>query len=484
MVLLLAVPGGLTAESNVAVSIVDVDDAAFPRIEAVVTADIDGRPLDKLDVDALRVLEGPSGDAVEARVVSITPAVDAGTPLALVLAIDASGSMAGEPITEARAAAASMIESLASGDSAAIVSFANDVEVLQDVTTDRPALFEALDRLDAVGNTTLYDAVAEAAARAAESGYRRRAVVLLSDGQDFGGLSSRTSEQSLEAVTAGHTVFYVVGYGDEIDRPFLEAVAERSGGRFFLASGTEDIATVYSSLERLLRSQLVVTFESGAPASGAEREVEVRVAVDDGAGAATRAYTSSLPAPTPVPTPAARATVAPTPAAPPAAGGSASWLPFGLAALVALGVVAFVRRGRSRTPEIPLFTALDDRPLPADIDPVHASAPARLDIVAGPSAVNPVPLGTAPITVGSGAACTLRLPAAPGVAVEHARIWSRDGRHMLHHIADGHETLVNGTNSEWASLGESDEVQIGPYVIRYRTTAPDAALVATTGGTP
>ncbi|MEZ4503849.1 MAG: VWA domain-containing protein [Dehalococcoidia bacterium] len=476
-----------SAEGEVQVSIVDIDDSGYPTIEAVVTADVDGRPLADLDPGTLRILEGPSGSPVEARVLSVTPAVDAGTPLALILAVDGSGSMAGAPILEAQAAAASMIESLEPGDSGAILSFADQVEVLEGVTTDTTALTEALQRLTAFGNTTLYDAVAAAADQAANSGVQRRAVVLLSDGQDFGGLSTLTPDEALEAVGEARTVFYVVGYGDEIDRPFLEAIAERSGGRFFLAADTEDIATIYSSLEDLLRSQLIVTFESAAPEGAGERNLEVRVAVEDGSGAATRAYESSRPDPTPPPTEAPVETPVATPspvAAPEDSSGSTLPLALGgLALLAVAGVVVVGMRRRTARSVAPVqLSALDRRPLPQEFSTLPIPAAAWLDVVAGPDEVPSMPLRDEPITIGSAPTCALRLSPAPGVAAEHARIWSRDGRPMLHHIAGDHETLINGARAEWASLQERDEVQIGPYVLRYRAVAPEPAQRAATGG--
>lgn len=490
--MLLLVPGGLAAEGEIAVSIVDIDDTAFPRVQAVITADIDGRPLEALEAGQLRVLEGAVGAAVEATVLDVTPAVDAGTPLALVLVVDASGSMVGAPIAEARAAAASLVESLAPGDAAAIVAFANEVIVLQEMTEDRADLLAAIERLDGLGNTALYDAVADAADLAGSSQFSRRAVVLLSDGEDFGGLSEHTREQALEAVSAGSALFYVVGFGTEIERTFLEEVADRSGGRFFLASGLDEIAAVYTSLEQLLRGQLVVTFESAAPAAAREREIRIEITLEAGTGAVDRPYASVRPA-APISTPAPAVTPAPiveTPAAEPeAADGGSPWLPlllaFGVAALGGLTVVV-VRRRRGASASRPTLhlSALDRRPLPVDEDVRTTAEPGYLEVINGALDVASVGLRDGPVTVGSGSTCTLRLPPTAGVAAEHARVWQRDGRPMLHHLAAGVETRVNGVPSEWASLKDGDQIEIGEHVIRYRTTEPDARNIPeVVGGT-
>ena len=71
-----------------------------------------------------------------------------------------------------------------------------------------------------------------------------------------------------------------------------------------------------------------------------------------------------------------------------------------------------------------------------------------------------------PATIGSGARCEIRLPAAPGVFPEHARLWWRDGRLMLHHLAPGQVTIVSGRHIIWTTLEDGDEAAIGPYLLR------------------
>jgi len=71
-----------------------------------------------------------------------------------------------------------------------------------------------------------------------------------------------------------------------------------------------------------------------------------------------------------------------------------------------------------------------------------------------------------PATIGTGENCDIRLPAAAGVAEEHARLWWRDGRLMLHHIAPDLVTLVGSKKILWTSLEDGDEAAIGPYTLR------------------
>ncbi len=71
-----------------------------------------------------------------------------------------------------------------------------------------------------------------------------------------------------------------------------------------------------------------------------------------------------------------------------------------------------------------------------------------------------------PVTIGSGPHCDIKLLAAPGVLPEHARMWWRDGRLMLHHLAPSQVTIVSGKHILWTALNDGDEAAIGPYLLR------------------
>ncbi len=476
--LLLAAP--VEADGEIAVEIGSIDDSDFPIVRLVVTADELGRPLGDLTPENLEVVESGSPAAITA----VARAVDAATPLGLVIVIDASGSMEGVPLAAAKVSASSLVQSLGEQDAAAIVTFADTVEIVQPLTSDREALLAAIDGIVAVGNTRLYDAVGEAAALVAASDLERRAVVVLSDGREFGDLSTRSREESLDAVPDSGAIFYPIGLGPDIDLPYLEEIATLSGGRVYVAPTTEEMTSVFASIEERLRSQFVVTLESSADAAAQQRSVVVNVRSGESTGSAERAYESRReppPVATPVPTPAAVVTPAATAAPPPveeesgngavmAAGGAALLL-----AIVGLGA-ALWRRRRARPRVVAPPTTPDVRPLPTR-EPVTSDVPpGRLIVFGGPAGDMEIELGEAPLTVGTAPSCALRLPAAPGVAAEHARFWRRDGRPMLHHLDRGTVTQVNGEQVNWASIREQDEIMIGPYILRYSSETPSTTL--------
>ncbi len=101
----------------------------------------------------------------------------------------------------------------------------------------------------------------------------------------------------------------------------------------------------------------------------------------------------------------------------------------------------------------------------------QVSAEATILITSGLDQGRSFQVGGEPVTIGSGENCGIRLPAAPGFAAEHARLWWRDGQRMLHHLAPDEATVVAGKQIIWTSLQNGDEASIGPYSLRI-TTAP------------
>ncbi len=212
-----------------------------------------------------------------ADVLAVERAVDYDRSIAVVLAIDTSGSMSGGAIEQARVAALSFLDSLAPGDQAAVVSFSNTVEFVQPMTHDVDALRAAVASLQASGNTALYQGVSDAIDRAAEATPSRKVVIILSDGEDYGGVSHVSREDALwKAALSGVTV-YAIGLGAGIDQPFLEEITHSTQGGLLVAPTPDDVAATYALLAEWLRSQYIITLKSTAPAAGTARDLSVSI---------------------------------------------------------------------------------------------------------------------------------------------------------------------------------------------------------------
>lgn len=476
-------PGGFaSADGGVTLSILGVDDSKFPTVTAVVMADLRGRPIAELRPEDVRVEEL----GVPAQVLSVRRA-GTETPLALVLVLDTSGSMGpqyGDGLRQAQEAAVALVSGLQPGDRVALISFANDVAVQVPFTQDRGAVINAIRGLQAYGNTALYQAVAEAARLAGEAGVPRRAVVFLTDGRDFGGRSQVGRDESLNLAAASAPQFLVIGLGQDIDREYLTELAARTQGRYVEAPGPADLAGAFGAMAEVLRSHLEVTYRVANQLDRADRSVKITLTKDGATGTAERAYTNSRPvvappAPPPAPAPAPEPRVAePQPLLTPL---EQALLAAGVLGLVAAGAAMVARRLR-KEPEPELMPLPDD---PLDLPPPVYTPPDVPDVIeivlsGGPGQLPQArfAVGPEPQTIGWGQECQIRLPEAPGFAPEHARVWLQEARLILHHLAPGTTTLVNGEPVVWASVGEGDEFKVGPYVFTCRGIVRSGGLAS------
>jgi Ca-activated chloride channel family protein len=107
------------------------------------------------------------------------------TPVSLGIVLDTSGSMAGEKIESARAAIFNFLQALPDPqDEFFMYRFTADPELVHDWTGDREAISRSLRRVNPAGGTAMYDAVAEAVPMAQGGENRKKAVVIISDGND------------------------------------------------------------------------------------------------------------------------------------------------------------------------------------------------------------------------------------------------------------------------------------------------------------
>lgn len=131
-------------------------------------------------------------------------------PVSLGIVLDVSGSMSGEKYVAAeRALNRFLYDLLAPEDEIFIVAFSDQPDLVSDWTTDRRQLSNALARIRPRGGTALYDAVAEAVPMAQSGRHKKKAVVVVSDGNDT---DSRTDGASLQAlIRETEVLVYAIG---------------------------------------------------------------------------------------------------------------------------------------------------------------------------------------------------------------------------------------------------------------------------------
>ncbi|MFT3764210.1 MAG: VWA domain-containing protein [Minicystis sp.] len=179
-------------------------------------------------------------------------------PMSLALVVDTSGSMAGPKIENARLAATSLLEGVASGDVVAIDAFASTVRTIAPPTTIGPGtlgpLMSAVRGLEAMGGTNLYDGLRLGTAHAGASReHPLRRVIVISDGQANVGPSTPEALGALAAQgTEGGVQVSAIGVGIDYDERTLGELARRSSGRLYHLEEPSQLAGILDQEVRLL----------------------------------------------------------------------------------------------------------------------------------------------------------------------------------------------------------------------------------------
>lgn len=213
-------------------------------------------------------------------------------PISLVLMMDTSASM-DEKLPQAQTAAIHFVRTLRPQDLAEVVQFNDRATVLQDFTSSTAALEAAIKKTRASGPTALHNALyialkdLEKGKRSA--GLRRRAVVLLSDGEDTASLI--TDDQVLDLARKTEISIYPVGIRSERiqDRDrlsysqaehLLTALAQESGGQVFFPNSISELDSVYGRIAEELRTQYSLGYvSSNRRRDGKWRRIVVRIPV-------------------------------------------------------------------------------------------------------------------------------------------------------------------------------------------------------------
>ncbi len=205
------------------------------------------------------------------------------TPFAAVILLDTSGSMESR-VSMARGSAIKFIDGLRDEDSVAIYRFDSKVELVQDFSGGR-YLNDAFFDLKADGMTVLNDAIFKAAEVLSDRREKRRAIIVLSDGEDT--MSKKSSDKALKAAIAADATIYTIDMApvESKGKPRLQSIsalknfAEKSGGTFVSTSGGPAMRDAFKRIVEELGSQYTIAYEPKThKKDGKFHTIEVRVA--------------------------------------------------------------------------------------------------------------------------------------------------------------------------------------------------------------
>lgn len=179
-------------------------------------------------------------------------------------------------------------------DKAFVVGFDATPEITQDFTDSTENLSAGVRMLRAGGGTAMYDALYFACRdkllKQEQTGPVRRAIILLSDGED--NLSHVTREEAIDMAARAEVIVYTIstnisgmkGKGDKV----LERIADATGGRAFFPFQMRDVSDAFLSIQEELRSQYAMAYKpANFVADGRYRTIEI-LAQDKGLKVRTR----------------------------------------------------------------------------------------------------------------------------------------------------------------------------------------------------
>jgi Mg-chelatase subunit ChlD len=255
----MAVRSSALAADPVQVEIISIEEEPGKMKLTLGVVGPDGKAATGLTAASFRA----SMDNVVLPVNNVEGNVPVNTTNSVLLLVDTSGSMYGEPMNQSRLALLDFVRSLDPGDQVAVMSFATRTTLHQDYTNDRALINAAINRLNPLGETALYDAVLEGAQMAVSGPEGRRLIVLLADGQANMGVDKRAA--SLAAASESGISIVIFGLGTLVDKQYLTELADASNGRFLEAPTAAVLRQAYSDLGSAIKSQYSVTLD--VPAS-------------------------------------------------------------------------------------------------------------------------------------------------------------------------------------------------------------------------
>lgn len=239
-------------------------------------------------------------------------------PLTMGLLVDTSGSQANLIDVERRAASAFFRSMLREKDMAFLIQFGAEAELLQDLTGSARLLEKGLGELRLSANpgaaqqgtipsrgrpkgTIMYDAVQLAATEKLKGEVGRKAIILITDGMDFGSHYSR--EDAIAAAHRSDAIIYGIYYADQSAYGYggfsmggasdgdLKKMAEETGGRVFHVDRRNSLDDVFKELQEEMRSQYSLGYSSSnGNRDGGFRKIEIRTRNKDQRVQARKGY--------------------------------------------------------------------------------------------------------------------------------------------------------------------------------------------------
>jgi Ca-activated chloride channel family protein len=210
---------------------------------------------------------------------------DTDAPVSLGVLFDVSGSMSGEKIQKARKALSRFINTSHPNDEYFLIAFNSRAQLLLDRTRDGDAVVQKLTLVNPRQNTALYDAVYLGIERVTRGSHQKRALLIISDGQD--NASRYNFGEVRRLMKESDVITYAVGILDAGDtsnqigmqgQAFLDELTSVTGGKSFYPSSDIEMDEIFDRISIELRHQYSIGYTpKDFQPDGKWRKVKVKV---------------------------------------------------------------------------------------------------------------------------------------------------------------------------------------------------------------
>jgi Ca-activated chloride channel family protein len=245
--------------------------------------DKEGRPVDGLKQEHFQIFEDKVQQAIKTfRHEDI--------PLSLGLVIDNSGSMRNKR-ERVNSSALAFVRESNPEDETFIVNFDDSAYLEQEFTSSIGDLIDALENIDARGETALYDALYLAADKVTKDGKKdKKTILLITDGED--NASKYGINKVIEALRQSKVTVYAVGLLEEDDQrgglfkkaPSKKAkedlirFAEITGGQAYFPKNLDEVEELVKHIAHDIRNHYTITYTpTNRNLDGTWREVTVKL---------------------------------------------------------------------------------------------------------------------------------------------------------------------------------------------------------------
>jgi VWFA-related protein len=256
-----------------------IDAAEWPALRLHIRAlDRTGYPIEDLSREQFLV----QSDGHTLPIDELLPMSTTQEGMDLVLVLDTSGTMKGEPLNDAKIAIYSLLDRISDNDRLTVVAFDDEAYLMTELATDKQQLRSMIDQLNVAGsNSVLFKAVVRGIRHLQQAGrVGKGAVIVVSDGYDESSGAYQLDDCIRQSQEADVPIFTLgLTKGDPSHLENLEKMAEQTGGIYSRAFSSSQLTSLYQSIYERLRKQYVLVCRAPPDIQPGGQHVSLQVAL-------------------------------------------------------------------------------------------------------------------------------------------------------------------------------------------------------------